>query len=78
MPTPRVALASHHARTGTILSKTVPFLYGDKVALMKLGSEKYSNIYNAVQRDAAVTAVLVAGLLAWGGAKVAGGLLPLA
>jgi 2-polyprenyl-6-methoxyphenol hydroxylase-like FAD-dependent oxidoreductase len=56
-----------HVILGTILSKVVPFLYGPRPALLRLGSKDmpYSQILKAVRRDAAAAAVLVAGAVAW-------------
>ncbi|KAG1675257.1 hypothetical protein FOA52_016288 [Chlamydomonas sp. UWO 241] len=52
-----------HVILGTILSKVVPFLYGDKPKLLKLGSAPYGEILSAIQRDATTAAWLAAGLL---------------
>ncbi|GLC46748.1 hypothetical protein PLESTF_000431900 [Pleodorina starrii] len=53
-----------HVILGTILSKIVPFLYGPKPALLRLGSGiPYSQITAAVQRDAKMAAVLGIALL---------------
>lgn len=55
-----------HVAVGVVLSKTVPFLYGKKPAIMQIGSTTpYSSIYAAVKRDAAAVAVaLLAALVA--------------
>ncbi|EFJ43553.1 flagellar-specific protein Ssa14 [Volvox carteri f. nagariensis] len=53
-----------HVILGTLLSKIVPFLYGPKPALLRLGSGiPYSQITAAVQRDAKLAVVLGVALL---------------
>lgn len=48
-----------HVALGFLLSKIVPFLYGPKPAIMKLGSNtRYSEILASVNRDSAVAALL--------------------
>lgn len=56
-----------HVLLGTILSKIVPFLYGSKPALLKLGSAdtRYSTITAAVKRDSLMAAVAFAALGLW-------------
>ncbi len=51
-----------HVVLGTVLSKIVPFLYGNKPALLKLGTTTpYADIVRAVRRDS-FAAALVAGV----------------
>lgn len=53
-------------------SKIVPFLYGAKPALLKLGTTTtYSEIFNAVRRDSMLAAVTFAGLALWLSFKIA-------
>eukprot|EP00878_Enallax_costatus_P016055 GHUV01016834.1.p1 GENE.GHUV01016834.1~~GHUV01016834.1.p1 ORF type:complete len:473 (+),score=145.50 GHUV01016834.1:831-2249(+) len=56
-----------HVVLGTILSKIVPFLYGSRPALLKLGSAdtRYSTITAAVRRDSLLAAVGFAALGLW-------------
>eukprot|EP00877_Chromochloris_zofingiensis_P014865 jgi/Chrzof1/9632/Cz04g10110.t1 len=55
-----------HVVLGMLLSKIVPFLYGDKPALLKLGSTTpYSTIRKAVARDSLAAAVGVTVLALW-------------
>lgn len=54
-----------HVLLGTVLSKLLPFLYGAKPALLKLGTTTpYSKISAAVKRDSLMAAagVIVLGL----------------
>lgn len=61
-----------HVLLGTILSKLVPFLYGPKPALLKLGSTTpYSTIIAAVKRDSLMAAVGFAALGVWLSFKLA-------
>lgn len=61
-----------HVVLGTILSKIVPFIYGAKPALLKLGSTtRYSEITAAVGRDSLLAALGVAALGLWLSFKVA-------
>jgi ubiquitin carboxyl-terminal hydrolase 48 len=61
---------------GTILSKLLPFLYGPKPALLKLGSTTpYSTIIAAVKRDSIMAAVGFAALGIWLGVKLAARLM---
>jgi len=61
-----------HVLLGTILSKIVPFIYGSKPALLKLGSTtRYSEITAAVRRDSMLAAVGFAALGLWLSFKVA-------
>lgn len=47
-----------HVVLGSILSKVLPFLYGTKPALLKLGTTiRYSEITAAVRRDSILAAV---------------------
>ncbi|KAG2449076.1 hypothetical protein HYH02_005825 [Chlamydomonas schloesseri] len=60
-----------HVILGTILSKIVPFIYGSRPALLRLGSGiPYSQITAAVARDAKLAAVLLLALVAFVAAKV--------
>lgn len=55
-----------HVVLGTILSKILPFLYGSKPALLRLGSTiPYSTITAAVRRDSLLAAVGFAVLGLW-------------
>lgn len=57
---------------GTLLSKIVPFLYGAKPALLKLGTTiRYSEITAAVRRDSVLAAVGFAAFGLWLSFKVA-------
>ena len=58
--------------TGTILSKIVPFWYGDKPMLLKLGTAPYSLILEAIQRDGKAAAIGLAVLLTLGLGKFFG------
>jgi ubiquitin carboxyl-terminal hydrolase 48 len=61
-----------HVLLGTILSKLLPFLYGSKPALLKLGSTApYSTIVAAVKRDSIMAAVGFAALGVWLSLKLA-------
>lgn len=61
-----------HVVVGTLLSKVVPFLYGAKPALLKLGTTiRYSEITAAVRRDSLLAAVGFAALGLWLSLKVA-------
>lgn len=61
-----------HVLLGTLLSKLLPFLYGDKPALLKLGSTiPYSDITRAVRRDSLLAAVGFAALGLWLSFKLA-------
>jgi ubiquitin carboxyl-terminal hydrolase 48 len=62
-----------HVVLGTILSKLMPFLYGAKPALLKLGSAdtRYSTITAAVRRDSLLAAVGFAALGLWLSFKIA-------
>ncbi|KAL6759374.1 monooxygenase [Haematococcus lacustris] len=58
-------LLAAHVVLGTVLSKLLPFIYGSTPALLRLGSERYSVIYSAVRRDAALAVALAASLSIW-------------
>ncbi len=61
-----------HVLLGTVLSKIVPFIYGAKPALLKLGSTtRYSEITAAVKRDSLLAAVGFAALGLWLSLKIA-------
>lgn len=61
-----------HVALGFILSKIVPFIYGTKPALLKLGTTiRYSEITAAVRRDSMLAAVGFAALGLWLGLKIA-------
>lgn len=61
-----------HVVVGTLLSKIVPFLYGAKPALLKLGTTiRYSEITAAVRRDSLMAAVGFAALGLWLSLKIA-------
>jgi hypothetical protein len=61
-----------HVLLGTVLSKIVPFIYGAKPALLKLGSTtRYSEITAAVRRDSLLAAVGFAALGLWLSLKIA-------
>eukprot|EP00879_Flechtneria_rotunda_P010233 GHRR01010699.1.p1 GENE.GHRR01010699.1~~GHRR01010699.1.p1 ORF type:complete len:574 (+),score=201.61 GHRR01010699.1:88-1722(+) len=61
-----------HVVLGTILSKIVPFLYGNKPALLKLGSNiRYSTVIAAVRRDSLLAAAGFAAFALWASYKLA-------
>lgn len=59
-----------HVVVGTILSKIVPFFYGPKPALLKLGSlTPYSEILSAIRRDSTLLLVMVLAPIAFFASK---------
>lgn len=61
-----------HVLLGTILSKVVPFIYGAKPALLKLGTTtRYSEITAALRRDSLLAAVAFAALGLWLSLRIA-------
>jgi len=65
-----------HVVLGTVLSKLVPFLYGDKPKLLQLGTAPYGEILAAVQRDAAAAACIAATVIGVVVFKLGSWLLP--